>query len=231
MSNEITIVSEKPVNQDRDRLFCLILYCTEDQILSVLRRKSDFRRAQWIWHDRDPVEDDDGNILPPDPETGELLYKVRHCHLVVRFGNGHSVSAVIKMFSGLLDEKGEETTVHCEALKGDSGKGMLRYLIHLDDPNKAQYDPSEVHFLGPGAEIVFYSAISTGRIEYDPFVAACSGLASGKLKYRDILLNPVLASVFRDKAWAIQNLVKCIREEQIAEDTYQSIERKDNHEN
>ena len=73
-------------------------------------------------HDQDT--DEDGNA------------KKAHHHILFEFDSVKTVEQARYAFSDLLG------LVHVEAVKNK--QGLLRYLCHLDNPEKAQYDPQAV---------------------------------------------------------------------------------------
>lgn len=74
-----------------------------------------------------PLHDKDVN------PTGEP--KKPHYHVVLMFEGKKSLAQVNEIFSTI-------SGVGCEVVK--SLRGYARYLCHLDNPEKAQYEPSEV---------------------------------------------------------------------------------------
>jgi Plasmid replication protein len=74
-----------------------------------------------------PLHDKDIN------PTGEP--KKPHYHVVLMFEGKKSISQVTEIFNTI-------NGVGCEVVK--SLRGYARYLCHLDNPEKAQYEPSEV---------------------------------------------------------------------------------------
>lgn len=208
----IVVDSETAAAEVRYRAFAGVLYCNDEFIQDVCHSHVDFRRAQWIEHRYDKIEQD-GVILDCDPDSGEL-YKCPHIHIVIRTGDAHTVSAIRTWFSGFVDSTGKETSVLFQPIRSNSESGSLRYLIHADHPNKFQYSPRDVRFLGSKAKEVFYDSIRDLKWEYDPFAIMCTGLASNKLRYSDILHDPALSAVYRDKAYAVKSMVKNLRDEQ-----------------
>ena len=74
-----------------------------------------------------PLHDKDLN------PTGES--KKPHYHVVLMFEGKKSISQVTEIFDSI-------NGVGCEVVK--SLRGYARYLCHLDNPEKAQYEPSDV---------------------------------------------------------------------------------------
>lgn len=105
-----------------------------------------------IWvsplHDSDVWTENDENLNPAH-KAGEK--KKPHYHLVVEYPNSVSSEDVKQDFS-ILNGAGQIKRVRTKV-------AMLRYLVHLDDPEKAQYkisdiktfcgaDPDEINNLG-----------------------------------------------------------------------------------
>lgn len=102
----------------------------EKEVLARLKAKASslfgLGRFAYILHDKDVLE------------TNEK--KGNHIHLVLMAEKAMSSNNWLKHFSELLDV--ELSAVSVEML--GSEKKMLRYLRHLDDANKHEYDASEV---------------------------------------------------------------------------------------
>lgn len=95
-------------------------------------------------HDRDVKED--GTIAKP------------HCHVIslwespIRY---NLVLSIIQNGSGLVNVKYVQPVANLRA--------MMRYLIHLDNPEKQQYDPTEVISVS-GAEYVLEDETASQRV-------------------------------------------------------------------
>lgn len=123
----------------RDRDFAFILYPESanpkwKQILSDLKLP-----VFWVFHDKDMIIDE---------ETGEMVPKKPHYHVMLMFSNPRSENTA-KKISIRCGGNG-----HLEELI--TRRGYARYLIHIDDPEKYQYSPNDVVCLG-GAD---YNALS-----------------------------------------------------------------------
>lgn len=81
-----------------------------------------YGKYAWILHDKDVI-----------PETGEL--KDPHYHYYLEFSNARSINSV-------ANELGIEPNF-IEVVRDK--KGILNYLIHAKNPEKYQYDISDVH--------------------------------------------------------------------------------------
>ncbi|MCI1240535.1 Rep family protein [Bifidobacterium subtile] len=69
-----------------------------------------------------------------DPKTGEL--KKPHRHVIAMWSNTTTKANAEKFFAQFNGPK--------VILRLESPRGMARYLVHLDDPQKAQYSPRDV---------------------------------------------------------------------------------------
>ena len=95
-----------------------------------------------------PLHEDDLN------PTGEK--KIPHFHVVIMFDSVKTIEQAREICKSIGG-------VGCEAVK--SIRGVARYLCHLDNPEKAQYDPTNVRCLC-GAD--YHDVIS---LKIDKFVA------------------------------------------------------------
>lgn len=130
---------KKSKRASRERDFAFILYPESanpkwKQILSDLKLP-----VFWVFHDKDTVIDD---------ETGEMVPKKPHYHVMLMFSNPRSENTA-KKISIRCGGNG-----HLEELI--TRRGYARYLIHIDDPEKYQYSSNDVVCLG-GAD---YNALS-----------------------------------------------------------------------
>lgn len=117
------IFLKKSVSKKRE--FAFVLYeesASKDweQILSQLHQ-----RVFWILHDKDVSS----NGTPKKP----------HYHIMILFDNPRSPNTI----QSLCSKCGGNG--HLEELV--SRRGYARYLCHMDDPDKHQYDTTEVHSL------------------------------------------------------------------------------------
>lgn len=125
-------MANKKNTQGNERIysFSCVTYCTPEDCMNVLRQH-DIKAAWMMLHDKDV--DDDGKP------------KGKHLHFVIRTLNAHTFDAVRKWFNGVKDaESGQQVNVRVEQTKGSSERGAVRYLAHLDNPEKAQYNPGEI---------------------------------------------------------------------------------------
>lgn len=114
-------MGKSPKTIDKARNICMILYPLEDAShASALEYiKGNYQYAS-ITHDRDTLE--------------EGTLKKSHVHVMCRFGQARHISAIAKEL-GL-----EDHYIH----KCGSLEKYGRYLVHADDPDKAQYTLDQV---------------------------------------------------------------------------------------
>ena len=139
----------------RERNFNIVTYVCQDFIKSVL--ESHECKANYILHDKD----DD----------------VNHWHICLRLKNATTASAVLKWFADGKDEDGNLANSFIEYC--NNVPASLRYLIHLDNPDKHQYSSDEVIHWGNGAIQDFYDAISSGNPELDSATRAVLFIRNG----------------------------------------------------
>ena len=119
-------------NSGKNIFVVLQLQKVEDKkrAFSMLQEKAQelfgLGRYAYILHDKDVLE------------TGEL--KGPHIHVVLCAEKAKSSQSWIKHFSSLLDLEPEAVSVEMQG----SERKCIRYLLHLDDGAKHQYDRSEV---------------------------------------------------------------------------------------
>lgn len=106
----------------RSRTFTFELYPEWSYFTQIIAYMQKFQYAM-ILHDKDTHED-----------TGEL--KKPHVHVVLKYGGRRTLSSVQNEYKKLNLEKR-----FCDTC---NERAMLRYLIHLDDPDKYQYPKTQV---------------------------------------------------------------------------------------
>jgi hypothetical protein len=116
----------------RSRSWFCVLYVEENELIQLIKiNRQAISRFSYIYHDKDVYDKD-----IRDDSTGEILHKVGdlkklHCHLLVDFFNGHTFSAVRRMFTTDADKPVvQAVTDKC---------AVFRYLTHKDDKDKYQY--------------------------------------------------------------------------------------------
>lgn len=118
---------------EKSRQFETILYPQEDvnhkHMLEFIHNNFEYIACT---HDRDFIIDE---------ETGERIDKKPHTHVIVVFANPRHYKAVSDIFGGHY------------FLPVASYRVRVRYLVHADDPDKAQYLPTEV--FGNRSEDIF----------------------------------------------------------------------------
>lgn len=120
----------------RYRHMNLVLYCSETELARMLRVYNErITRFVYVVHNRDYYDRDIYN------DKNELIHRkgdeeIIHIHLLVSFYNACSCSSVKKLFSTEVDKPRVEPITDLFA--------MYRYLMHLDDKEKAQYTEDEL---------------------------------------------------------------------------------------
>lgn len=132
----------------RSRTWCVILY--PDDLPDDWREQLQLLGIQAVIS---PLHDQD---LKAD---GTL--KKAHYHVILLFGSKKSASQLREMFGGMYgmtvpDEKGIRSLVGVANISNEcivhDRKAAMRYLCHLDNPEKAQYDPKDLIGLN-GADV------------------------------------------------------------------------------
>lgn len=116
------------VSEIRSRLYRVLLYPDNpEHMLAIMQLQSSDFNAVGIKHDKDVYTED-----TDEHKAGEL--EKEHFHFVVKFKNARYLSAVAKSLG--LEERFIQTA--------KSYKGSVEYLLHLNHPEKYQYDVSEL---------------------------------------------------------------------------------------
>lgn len=119
---------EKRNPHERARSHFMRTYLTKEQLDLLLERNlSMINRYAYIFHDKDKSED--GKLKEP------------HFHVWLKFKDKRSYKNVEIMFTA-YDDNGKLINNHDELCVSDIV--AQRYLIHIDDSEKAQYDESDV---------------------------------------------------------------------------------------
>lgn len=140
----------KDPNAQRSRKFCLTSYHPVEVIEGVLAHRP-VRAAVYIVHDKD-IYDEEDEKKNPDHKAGAL--KEKHVHILLCTNNAATLGQVRRWFPSNQNTLGQ-------VLRDD--EMMLRYLTHKDDPEKAQYDDSEVKTFGEGKEPFIRAAFCSGH--------------------------------------------------------------------
>lgn len=93
----------------------------------------------------------------PEHRAGEL--KKPHFHLFIDYGSGANKTEQQVTDDFVIPLNGRE---HPELVK--SARGMVRYLIHLDHPAKAQYRLDEIRFFN-GYDVKDYFELSNAEVD------------------------------------------------------------------
>lgn len=116
------MAEKKSRGSDRTRNWTFVLY--EDSVPTNWRDMLDGEHIEWVespWHDKD---------INADGEP-----KKKHKHILLLFGGVKSYEQV----------KDVTDKLHCPIpQRCHNAKAMVRYMAHLDNPEKAQYDVSEI---------------------------------------------------------------------------------------
>lgn len=108
--------------KDRHRVFSLVLYKDTDSynFEEVIRNIKTYKNYAYIKHDKDLKEDN--------------TYKKEHYHCILKLDNACTISA--------LSKKIDVPDNYIQNVRNE--RTMVRYLIHLDDPLKAQYNKNDI---------------------------------------------------------------------------------------
>lgn len=157
-SQQKTLINETKIGKSRE--WTCLVYPTEDYI------KTNYPDCPYdgadgygtavdgIWQEQltqtfleawvSPLHCDDVNSIDPD---GTKHYKKPHFHVVLAWNKGtttfDNAKRICKSFGGVIEPR-----------EVGSLRGALRYLCHLDNPEKAQYEPKDVKCFN-GAEDYF----------------------------------------------------------------------------
>lgn len=143
MQNQEQDPQKNKSNESRTRNYATVVY--PESAPSEWQRILDDTRIPAIIS---PIHDRDIN------QTAEKTPKKAHYHVIVMFSSVKTKAQAKAIF----DQIGG---VGCEAVQ--SIRGYARYLCHLDNPDKAQYDQAEVCCLN-GAD--YYGAIEIATDKY-----------------------------------------------------------------
>lgn len=128
MSNEKDYTNMPPIEQEEDNTktkkhetWCCILYPDDPLHNEAIATLCDDRRAVGILHDRD-IEAD-GSIKKP------------HYHFVIKLTGPGTLGSVQRIIPNVK----ENYIQPCKSMRG-----QCRYLVHKDNPEKAQYNQDEI---------------------------------------------------------------------------------------
>lgn len=74
--------------------------------------------------------------------------KKRHCHVLLCFKSKQSYAAVVAMLKGLFGEKGASIVGVANPEVCRNVTGTVRYMVHADNPEKAQYEREDIKAWG-----------------------------------------------------------------------------------
>jgi hypothetical protein len=113
-------MAEKKSTDNRSRNWTFVLY--EDSAPDTWRQVLDDMHIEWVespWHDKD---------INADGQP-----KKKHKHILLLFAGKKSYDQIKE----ITDVLNQPIPQRCH-----NAKAMVRYMAHLDNPEKAQYDPS-----------------------------------------------------------------------------------------
>lgn len=112
-----------PNTDKKSRFFAFMSYLTKEQILDVIYKKATSIRAYAIIdHNKDEAEP--------------------HRHFVLRTNGSWTAPQINKWFDGQTDENGKKINTFCEIVHDRTA--ICDYLTHKNDPDKHQYDESDI---------------------------------------------------------------------------------------
>ena len=115
-------MEQKKSTDNRTRTWTFVLY--EDSAPDDWRDKLDNEHIEWIespWHDKD---------INADGEP-----KKKHKHILLMFSGKKSYEQIRELTEAL----NQPIPQRCH-----NARAMVRYMAHLDNPDKAQYNPSDI---------------------------------------------------------------------------------------
>ena len=115
-------MAEKKSTDNRTRTWTFVLY--EDSAPNNWRDILDEQHIEWVespWHDKD---------VNADGST-----KKKHKHILLLFPGKKSYEQI----KDITDSLGQPIPQRCH-----NAKAMVRYMAHMDNPEKAQYSPSDI---------------------------------------------------------------------------------------
>lgn len=129
------MANKKNLNgNDRMYSFSCVTYVSADEVHRILRQH-DIKTAWMMEHNDEVYDEGEKKGQPKEP----------HTHFVFRTKNGHTFDAIRKWFDGVKDPtSGLQVNVRIEQTKGSTERGAVRYLAHLDNPEKKQYNPEDI---------------------------------------------------------------------------------------
>lgn len=142
----------------RARPWTVVFYGLEAELCAILREYSErIAHFAYILHDRDVYAED---LI--DEKTKDVIHKKGeiekvHFHVLLDFYNGHTFTAVKRLFTTANNNPRVEKIIDRVA--------QYRYLTHKDDPDKYQYDDDEIY----SNDINYYEKLCVvgDRVEVD----------------------------------------------------------------
>lgn len=170
------MANEKATPKDgRARIWTAIVY--PDSAPENWQQILDDHHIEWC---ESPLHDQDFN-----PGTGEL--KKAHWHIVIAFDGKKSYEQVVDLLEPLKCPAPQR----CHALKG-----VVRYLVHMDNPEKAQYSVSAIRGHG-GFDVAAALAPSSAQ-RYELIKEMCDWCRDNSVIEIQDLLDYASASRYDD---------------------------------
>lgn len=173
--------------KDRYRLFELMFYpdSSSYDFDEVLRNLKSYKKWAYIYHDNDIYTEEDykkykkKNNKEPIWKIGDI--KKKHIHFILNLDNACSKSALSKKIGLPLN--------FIENIRNE--RSCVRYLIHLNEDDKFQYDFKNIIYSGPYERYLkkcFEELESDDQIINNIFQTA-SSLVESSHNYADILFK------------------------------------------
>jgi len=126
-----------------------------------------------------PLHAPDGDLVNPD-EPEEVTYKT-HYHIVFCFDGVQTSKQVTDMVQPL----------NCtRPFRLFSRNGYVRYLVHIDNPEKPQYDKADIIVMN-GADDAFHESFEIGDYDTNKVIAEINDyiLANGISEFADLYVE------------------------------------------
>lgn len=149
--------SHPPKENAQGRLFKVITYLDNDDIISVLNNINNLNYAYWCHHNNDvwTKQDEEENSLHI---AG--TFKEPHTHIFISLSNSTTAMSLRKCF------KARDKPNTLIPLLSVDFRAEIRYLIHLDSPEKYQYSIDDIQTIGSKSKLK--SALRGSKVQlYD----------------------------------------------------------------
>lgn len=146
-----------PKENIQGRLFKLITYLDNDDIITSLNSINNLNYAYWCYHDKDvwTKKDEEEN---PNHVAGTI--KEPHTHIFLSLSNPSTSKALRNVF------KARDKPNTLIPLVSVDQRSEIRYLIHLDSSDKFQYSIDDIQSIGSKSKLK--SALRGSKVQlYD----------------------------------------------------------------